>query len=519
MVFQFGQTPAAAPTPTGGLFGGTNTATTGGGLFGKPSTPATGGLFGQSTPGTTNTTTPANTTTNTFNPTPAATTTTTTGGLFGQSTPAVTTTTTGFGQSNTPAATTTTTGGLFGQAAPAATTTATTGGLFGQSTTAPATGLFGNKAPNTTTTLTNPSNTLQSNAAKPNTLSQVNQTDVTLTTKYSELNDSLKNQLDSIQSLINQKINASTSLSNRNMSKPLDEIVHETDDARTKLASLKDLLNRDTKIIDQVKKLVAKDMRHSDLVARFIDTSNSGLTKNSLNNDAYASYFANFVADLNQTMVNCRQTIEELEMNIRSVASPSARLTPEVIQSVIRDQYNSFIAVAGKVAATHDATLKAQNAFVQYQEKYLGIHQNNIETEKDSYSQMAVYLQPTASQQNAGNPATTGTKSLFGNTTTNTASNSLFGAKPAFGAATTTNTTNLFGASTANKPATTTTTTGGLFGTSTTTTAAPTLGVSTTGFGANNSQPATNLFGGSTGIAPSSKRSNSLGPNDLSFKR
>ncbi|KAI8897741.1 hypothetical protein BC833DRAFT_592518 [Globomyces pollinis-pini] len=354
MVFQFGQTPAAAPTPTGGLFGGTNTATTGGGLFGKPSTPATGGLFGQSTPGTTNTTTPANTTTNTFNPTPAA------------------------------------------------TTTTTTGGLFGQSTTAPATGLFGNKAPNTTTTLTNPSNTLQSNAAKPNTLSQVNQTDVTLTTKYSELNDSLKNQLDSIQSLINQKINASTSLSNRNMSKPLDEIVHETDDARTKLASLKDLLNRDTKIIDQVKKLVAKDMRHSDLVARFIDTSNSGLTKNSLNNDAYASYFANFVADLNQTMVNCRQTIEELEMNIRSVASPSARLTPEVIQSVIRDQYNSFIAVAGKVAATHDATLKAQNAFVQYQEKYLGIHQNNIETEKDSYSQMAVYLQPTASQQNAG---------------------------------------------------------------------------------------------------------------------
>ncbi|CAE6410750.1 unnamed protein product [Rhizoctonia solani] len=134
----FGNTGATGTTGTtgGGLFGNTNTnttgtGTTGGGLFGNTTTnaaptsaPATGGLFGA-------TNTNANTTG------------TTGGGLFGNTTNTTTTQPTGglFG-STTTAPTTTTGGGLFGN-----TTTNTqpaSGGLFGSTTTAPASGgLFG----------------------------------------------------------------------------------------------------------------------------------------------------------------------------------------------------------------------------------------------------------------------------------------------------------------------------------------------------------------------------------------
>ncbi|KAH9925020.1 nucleoporin complex subunit 54-domain-containing protein [Epithele typhae] len=114
-----------------GLFGSTNTTTTGGGLFGTTNANTTGGgLFG-----TTNTTAPSG---GMFGSTTAA----PSGGLFGN-----TANTTGGGMfGNTNTNTTAPSSGLFGS-------TATGGGLFGSTTAAPTTGggLFGSTAPATGT--------------------------------------------------------------------------------------------------------------------------------------------------------------------------------------------------------------------------------------------------------------------------------------------------------------------------------------------------------------------------------
>ncbi|KAL7944340.1 hypothetical protein V8C42DRAFT_326524 [Trichoderma barbatum] len=120
-------TPTPQPSTGGGLFGGTNTASTPG---------TTGGLFG-STP----------------TPQPAQASGTTTGGLFGAKPAAATTATTGGGLFGNTAGTqqTTTGGGLFGGATTAQPAAGTTGGgLFGGAATTqqqPASGgLFGNTA-------------------------------------------------------------------------------------------------------------------------------------------------------------------------------------------------------------------------------------------------------------------------------------------------------------------------------------------------------------------------------------
>ncbi|KAJ3307254.1 Nucleoporin p58/p45 [Kappamyces sp. JEL0829] len=225
-----------------------------------------------------------------------------------------------------------------------------------------------------------------------------------MTTKYSELSDPMKKELDGIEKFIQGQISASSAIANRNLEEGLGKVVGETEEIQRKLLGLKNLLKRDWHSIEMVKNLVAKELRHSDLIARYIDSVplGSDMAKGS-HHDAYAIYFSNFASDLENRMNQCRQHIEELEMNVKN-AGHASRLTPSVIEEIIKAQYSSFMSIASKVAAVHDATTKAKEVFAAYQEKYLvtGGRQTSLALPgKDGYSQMAAYLVPSVPQPQA----------------------------------------------------------------------------------------------------------------------
>ncbi|KAJ3312919.1 Nucleoporin p58/p45 [Boothiomyces sp. JEL0838] len=400
----FGTQPAGGfgntTQPTGGLFGNTTQPT--GGLFGNTNTtaqPAARGLFG-------------NTSATTAQPT--------TGGLFGNATTNTSQAAAGglFGNTNT---STTQPSNMFGSV-----TNNTAGGLFGQkSTTQPGFGQAQTSAP------------------------------ITLSTKYSELPPDIQSQLDTIEKFINSQSGVSTSISNLTLEKDLQEIVKETEETSRKLSGLKTILQRDVYVIDQLKTLVAKELRNTDLVARFIESSpTNDFNKGIQTNDAYSNYFLNFTNDLEMRMNQCRQNIEELELNLRSSHTPKINATGtislnQVIQEIIKNQYQSFMSIAGKVAQVHDTITKAKDIYIQFHEKYYG----NVtpENNRESYSQLAQYLQPTVQQpvpqqlnQSQFGQSQFGTQSFFGAKPADTKPAFALSTKPATAAAPTLN-TSLFG--------------------------------------------------------------------------
>jgi nucleoporin p58/p45 len=230
----FGSNSQTAPSTTGGLFGAQPTQSTqpSSGLFGTQSTQPTSGLFG----------------------TPA---TQPTGGLFGAQ----------------PAQNS---GGLFGTS-----NSTNQGGLFGTNTqaTQPAGGLFGSTTQSAT----------QFGAATQGSNPSQQPSNISLTTKYSELPESFQKELDNIEKFIQTQIQASNSISNRSLEDALKEIIEETEETQRKMNGLRNVLKRDLYAIEQLKSLVTKELRNSDLVTRYLDTSRADdVSKMNLNNDAYA---------------------------------------------------------------------------------------------------------------------------------------------------------------------------------------------------------------------------------------
>jgi hypothetical protein len=173
--------------------------------------------------------------------------------------------------------------------------------------------------------------------------------------------------------------------------------------------------------------------------------------------------------------------------------SPST-LTPNIIEEIIREQYSTFVAVAGKCASLHDQTQKANSQFQHYREKHFGIPKDESEIRADSFSKMAQFLVPSSTLNNQQSGNNTLKPSLFGNSTTQ----GTFGAiaAPKQG-------TSLFGST---KTQNTNGTTMGLFNSNTGTTV-PSGGL----FGSN--APQTNsLFGNTSNNAPA--QTNSLFGNN-----
>jgi nucleoporin p58/p45 len=188
--------------------------------------------------------------------------------------------------------------GLFGNAG--ATNGNNGGNIFGGNAAATQSGgLFGNKlAQPSTNSLGTTSSLFGTAQTQPGMIAQVQNTNMvaashsfTLQTKYSELPEPFQKELDNIEKFIQSQIQASSLIASRSIEEILNEVVSETEDTQRKLGNLRNVLRRDLYLIEQLKSLVTKEVRHSDLVARYIDSSHTeDLSKSNLNNDAYARY-------------------------------------------------------------------------------------------------------------------------------------------------------------------------------------------------------------------------------------
>ena len=302
-------------------------------------------------------------------------------GLFGASTQPSPANTGLFGQ---PA---TTTAGLFGQtpantgfslAKPTAPTT--TAGLFGASAPPANTGLFGSNAP--------PANTTGLNSAV------TGNAQLTGKSKYSDLPEAFKTQVNDIDKFIHQQVQTADSMTYTSFEETMQTIRLDSDSLTQRLAGVRNLLQRDLHVLDDLKKLVNGELRNSDLAARYLDhrqhstttkrdeanapTNTSGTKFQSPSSDAYAAYFTSFTNDLERRMQNYRQNIEEIESNVKNMMSASIQYTPQVIQEILRNQHQAFLTVANKVAHIHDDIEQQKQQFGRFKRTYLGNDANSL---------------------------------------------------------------------------------------------------------------------------------------------
>ena len=130
---------------------------------------------------------------------------------------------------------------------------------------------------------------------------------ITLQTKYADLPDVLKKELDSIDKFINTQTNR-----NDVNETDLTELIKETNQAQTNLDSLINLLERDLFQVNELLQAVGNESRNCQ-----------ALTKaDNIKDDFYDKYFNNFISNLESRIVSCRLSIEELDSSIKSLSAP-----------------------------------------------------------------------------------------------------------------------------------------------------------------------------------------------------
>ena len=93
---------------------------------------------------------------------------------------------------------------------------------------------------------------------------------------------------------IQSQIQECTSIADRSVETVLDEVIKVTssmkrvDCVNKDLTDLKSVLKRDVYYIEQLKAQVAKEMRHSNLISKYVDSSQSNQTFKILTNDQYS---------------------------------------------------------------------------------------------------------------------------------------------------------------------------------------------------------------------------------------
>ncbi|KAJ3282356.1 Nucleoporin p58/p45 [Borealophlyctis nickersoniae] len=212
--------------------------------------------------------------------------------------------------------------------------------------------------------------------------------------------------------MITKEIQLSESLANNDsMVKLVMNVSRETTRLEEHLRVLKNLLERDTNLIESLKREVGQELRNSDLANRSIEQlKSSGHAKYpNPNYDPYATYFTTFANALEKRMQQYRQTIEELETSIKNTFSQS-EYTPDVLLEIMKAQDSSFLAIAGKIAALDDKISEHRKWFYEYLRKYFGDDGRGIAAEigdgqktggeESSLAELAAKtLQPSVPQQ------------------------------------------------------------------------------------------------------------------------
>ncbi|KAJ3068702.1 Nucleoporin p58/p45, partial [Quaeritorhiza haematococci] len=308
-------------------------------------------------------------------------------------------------------------------AAGATTAAPATTSLFGAPTTAApgTTSLFGastTKAPGTTSLFgtTQPAAGTTAGALGAASLSVQN---ITKTTRYSELPENVRAQLDELERYIQSQIQTSEHIASSPTPFAIRGIMAETSELSRKLSAAKTLLTRDTYLIDSFKRQVAQEMRHVDVATRFVDRYSAkgplgpggqllqgyqlqglqgqrgspmgGAGRGSFYQQGMygggvrggygyanggqsetAQYFFNLANTLEERIQQYRQAIDELERYLVSVTQQQSQFTPQMIQETLRAQNDSFLALANRIAALHDEIDSQRDAFVDYRRRYCG---------------------------------------------------------------------------------------------------------------------------------------------------
>ncbi|KAI9333693.1 hypothetical protein BDR26DRAFT_921228 [Obelidium mucronatum] len=328
-MFSFG-TPAAAPA-------------------GATTTPGTASLFGQA---------PAQQP----QPQPGG------GGLFGAVAPA-------------PAATPGGGGGLFG--APAAATPATTApattSLFGASqpqNTPANTGLFGAPAaPAASSSLFGAATTAANTTANAQTQQQ-QPTAIEKSTRYGELPENIRSELNAFETFVQKQIELSEEIAASGFTKRINASRSEFKNIELKYQGLKSLLDRDNALIQNLRGMVGKEMKTADFATRFVDSYQTHRQASmTFNNTDSFQYFVNLTNNLESRLQSYRQTIDDLERHLQ-YSSQKSQYSPQAIAEIIKQQHDSFLVIASKVSAAHEALGKQRDAFLAYRKKYFGDNKN-----------------------------------------------------------------------------------------------------------------------------------------------
>ncbi|EGF80288.1 hypothetical protein BATDEDRAFT_88993 [Batrachochytrium dendrobatidis JAM81] len=225
-------------------------------------------------------------------------------------------------------------------------------------------------------------------------------------TKYSEVPENVRQKIDEIERFIQQQIHASDSIGISTTDGSTASVSDEAVSIMQRLVGARNLIERDSHVFENLKKQVSQEHRNIDLASRFIERAQNGVQAkfSSPHQDAYSNYFTTFANDLEQRMQIYRQNIEEIELNVRNLMISPTKCTPQVIQDIIRDQYQGFVTIAGRVAQLHDQIDRECSKFAKFQQRYLG-ESKGVRVSTDAYStqlQYQSYPQLNPAQQTRG---------------------------------------------------------------------------------------------------------------------
>ncbi|KAK2460952.1 hypothetical protein APHAL10511_007422 [Amanita phalloides] len=361
-------------TQTGGLFGGTSTATQpqASGLFGNTTTttqPQTGGLFGNSTSttqpqtsGLFNTTQPqtsslfgANTTTQPQ-----------TGSLFG----ANTTTQPGslFGANTTPQPQT---GGLFGTS----TTTQPQSNLFGSTTGPSGGGFFGTSSQSQQQQPTGSSAFGGGSffGSKPQQTQQLQITPawthivLTKTTKFNDLPEDMRKELESLDTFIQSQSQISKDLHQRKLGEEPLKGYELIKGVNKDFVNCNSNIRHDLHFMRDLKAKVDRAVGDTIVATRIIDgfrnpQSGSGVGYLKEHAGFPFEFFSRVTEQIAARLSWYKATIEQIE---RKLTSTSHAQTPHSIAAALQAQHQTFLALASKTAALDAELQKIKTLYTQ----------------------------------------------------------------------------------------------------------------------------------------------------------
>ncbi|KAJ3778075.1 hypothetical protein FB446DRAFT_679900 [Lentinula raphanica] len=355
-------------------------ATTGPSLFGQPATQSTGSLFGQPAQQ------PAAGSTGLFGQSTQQPATGTGSTLFGQSTQQPAASTGLFGQSTQQAAGGT---GLFGQQAQG---TQNTGGtnLFGQ----PAqpqqqqqqgTGIFGggtgsslfgsaNNASNTGVFGSGGGSTLfgqkpqqqQSLFNAPSVQQPAGPPPFNKTTKFNDLNDTLKKTFEGLDSIIQGNIQISKDLRQKKLGEEATAGQELIRIVQKDLNQTGSTIRNDLHVVRDLKAKADQAVHDTIISTRIVDGFKNSQNNSYLKDHASfpLEFFTRVTNQIRERLVWYRATIEQIERKLSSMANQT-HITPQGITTTLQAQHATFLSLASKTAALDAELQKIKALYTQ----------------------------------------------------------------------------------------------------------------------------------------------------------